>query len=523
MRLGRRAVLWGTGSLTLAACGGDSGDGMVAEPGSSGSSGESGGGTTGDPLASCADQDEPSELGSDVHEHACAPVDGGRIDELVAWLATATRDELFEGAAQRLASGLTIDEFTAAIYVAQITLWHDGDEHRRIVIPSARVLADMPAEHPPMLALMWCLSRNHRTSIGSSICPAPQVEPDPDPTALEQIRAALEAGDKEAADAAVVAALRGRQLAAVRDVMLEYGASNHEWIGHTMIQATQAARVLAGVGGRGAEPILRALVRSIAAGPDLPLTASYYENRERIAAIPEAAGGASFDEGAALELLAHLRDADASSSAEATATMLIEGVDPSTIWEATRLAAAELTLRFSWPAWIKFPIHAVTSNNGMRVAYAMTCDTRLRRLLLLQAASWISIHRDHAQSYNPTEPAAGWAIDTLEPEGDPSASLEEILAHAGVNRREGVRHALAWLREGGDPLELQARALELDVRATFEEHELKHPVAAFEEAAVAQPRFADVMWASGLAFGSEPDGAKWNGHDEAVAALGRLG
>lgn len=509
-------MLWGTGSLTLAGCGAGTGDATGS------SSEDTGDGTSGDPLASCADQEDPAELGSDVYEHACAPVDGGRIDELVAWLATAANDELFDGAAQRLASGLSIDELAAAIYVAQVTLWHDGDEHRRIVIPSARVLADMPAEHPPMLALMWCLSRNHRTSLGSSICPAPQVEPDPDPAALERVRAALEAGDTDAVDAAVVAALRGRQLAAMRDLLLEYGASNHAWIGHTMIQATQAARVLAGVGGRGAEPILRALARSIAASPDHPLTASYYDNRERLAAIPEASDGASFDEGAALELLAHLRDADATSAAELTARMLIEGVAPSTIWEATRLAAAELTLRFAWPAWIKFPIHAVTSNNAMRVAHDMTCDTRLRRLLLLQAASWIPVHRDHAQSHNPTEPATGWAIDTLEPEGDPSATLEEILAHAGVDRREGVQHALAWLREGGDPRELQARALEVDVRNTFEEHELKHPVAAFEEAAAAQPRFAHVMWAAGLAFGSEPDGAKWNGHDEAVAALGRL-
>jgi hypothetical protein len=522
MRLGRRAVLWGTGSLGLAGCraGPDSADGPTAADGTTADSDTA---TTGEPLASCADQEEPAELGGEVYEHACAPVDGGPIDELIAWLATATRDELFSGVGQRLANGLSIDEFATAIYIAQITLWNDGDEHRRLVIPSARALADMPAEHPPMLALMWCLGRNHRTSLGSSICPAPTVEPDPDPAALDRVRAALEVGDIEAADAAVVAALRGRQLAALRDLLLEYGASNHDWIGHTMIQAAQAMRVLAASGGRGAEPILRSLVRSIRAAPDLALTASYYANRERIASIPEATGASTFDEGAALELLAHLRHADAESAADATSTMLMEGVDPSTIWEATRLAAAELTLRFSWPAWIKFPIHAVTSNNAMRVAHDMTCDTRLRRLLLLQATSWVPIHRDHAESYNPSEPASGWAIDVLEPEGDPSASLEEILELAGVNRREGVRHALAWLREGGDPLQLRARALEIDVRNTFEEHELKHPVAAFEEAAAAQPVFASVLWAAGLSFGAEPSGAAWNGHDEAVAALAGLG
>jgi len=472
--------------------------------------------------AACGIVDEPAgAVPAGDWEHSCAPIDGGPIDELVAWIAAAERDELFDGVVDRLQSGLEPTDLVTGMYVSQVTLAYAADEHARLVIPSARLAGGYDTQHHELLALLWCLRRNHPDASAGSICPAPQVDPDASASALERLRDALTAWDGPAADAALASALRGGQLPAVRDVMLEYGARTQAWIGHTMIQATQAVRVLAQGRNRGAEPILRALLETMMRNAT-DSTAPYDANRVRRDGLPVDWADGDADEGATLELLAEIRVANDEDAAATAARMLTDGVGARTIWDATRLAAAELTLRFPWPVWIKFPIHAVTSNNALRLAYDWTCDDRLRRLLLLQAVAWLPIHREQARGYQPAEPAPGWEIDTLEPDGDASTSLAELLETADQNRRNGVAQALGWLQGGGDAGRLRAAALELCVANTFEEHELKFPVAAFEEAEAASAPFRERLTAAALAYGSAPANGVWSGHEEAVAALARL-
>jgi hypothetical protein len=478
-------------------------------------------GETTEAMCGIADEPDGGAVQAGPWEHPCAPIDGGPIDELIAWLAQAERDELFDGVVDRIAGGLDPAALVTGMYVSQVTLAYSHDEHARLVIPSAHLAGGFGTDHHELLALMWCLRRNHPDGTVSSICPTPQVEPDASDAALDRLRDAMNAWDGPAADAALAAALRGGQLPAVRDVMLEYGARTQAWIGHTMIEAAQAVRVLAQGKNRGAEPIFRALVGTMmrnAADSTVP----YDANRVRLEMLQAGWADGDADEGATLELLAELRVANDEDAAATAARMLGEGVGPRAIWDATRLAAAELTLRFPWPVWIKFPIHAVTSNNALRLAYDWTCDDRLRRLLLLQAVAWLPIHREQAREYQPAEPAPGWEIDTLAASGDASASVGELLEAADQNRRTGVALALGWLRGGGDAEELRARTLELCVANTFEEHELKFPIAAFEEAEAASAPFRERLTAAALAYGSAPQNGVWADHADAVAALSRL-
>ncbi len=479
---------------------------------------------SGDAAPMCGNENDPTApaaVADGVYDHPCAPVDGGPIDEFIAWFSTADRDALFDGAVDRLAAGLTSDQLVAGLYIAHVTFSFHRDEHWRLAVPSAQRAGGHGTAHHELLPLLWCLRRTHPDAIGTSVCPAPGAAADPSAAALLRLQDALEAWDQPAADAALVAALRGGQLPTVRDVLLEYGSRTHDWIGHTMIEATQAMRVLVSAGNRGAEPILRGLLRTMMRG-STSSSAPFDANRKRLLLLPDDWESGGADEGATLELLAELRTADDEGAAALAAQMLREGVGPRAIWDATRPATAELTLRFTWPQWIKFPLHAVTSNNALRLAYDSTCDDRLRRLLVLQAVAWVPLHREKAIEYLPSEPPPGWEIDTLEPTGDVSIPIETLLDDADLDRRAGVAQALGWLRDGGDPDVLRARFLELCVGYTFEEHELKFPIAALEEVDAASPVFRERLLAAALAYGASTTNGLWTGHDEALAALARL-
>ena len=211
-----------------------------------------------------------------------------------------------------------------------------------------------------------------------------------------------------------------------------------------------------------------------------------------------------------------------SSGLVAAIEQVQSGVAPASLWEACRLAAAELTLRFPFEDWIKFPMHAVTTNNALRHAFDTTSNERLQRLLLLQAFAFLPQNRDMCLGHNGENPDTSWHLDALTPAADIAPSLDDVFDALNTDRRYAISLALAHLDQGGEPQAFIARFRDSAYPTLLEEHQVKHPVAAFEEASLVAPKWRNRLLAAALHYGVEPAHQPWSNHDAVVAALADL-
>ena len=110
-----------------------------------------------------------------------------------------------------------------------------------------------------------------------------------------------------------------------------------------------------------------------------------------------------------------------------------------------------------------------------------------------------------------------WAIDALVP--TPAESLAAVFGAHLQGRAASVSAALGWLRCGGARAEFAVELRRRILPTVLEEHQIKHPAAALEEADRAGI-WADTLLACALNYGHEPQFAPWDAYDATLAALG---
>jgi hypothetical protein len=220
------------------------------------------------------------------------------------------------------------------------------------------------------------------------------------------LAAALDAAACQAAKTAAAVLCRAGQPSACRDPLFEYGARNHHWIGHTTIDVVQSLRAVEFGGWLRAEQVIATLIDLICA-PTHAATSDFAASRQLALDLTDRTMGSAVDNDVAVQLVTSWRAAAPAQAVSAAAAHLQDCGSPATLWQACRLAAAELTLRFPVEGWIKFAMLAVTTTNALRHVHDSTHDPRLRLVLVLQAVAFLLRERPtyrHPSSPHPTSP-----------------------------------------------------------------------------------------------------------------------
>jgi hypothetical protein len=377
-----------------------------------------------------------------------------------------------------------------------------------LVVNSAHLASIAAEDRDRWLPLFWSLdnfksSQERNAREGNWSMPA-SVEARL-PTATQARRRFIEAmdnWDEEGADRAIVALVRGAGAGEVIELFWRYGARDFRDIGHKAIYAANAWRTLQTIGWRHAEPIMRSLAYALLeheggnpaqrnAEPDRP----WRENLRRAGRIR-----AEWQEGrptpaAASDVLATLRTANFSDAGERVVAVLNSGASPHNVWDGIFLAAGELLMR--QPGIVG--LHCVTSVNALHFAFQASGNDETRRMMLLQAAAFLTLFRARMERGN----MADLRLDTLEPlqpDNSGPGAVEEIFADINRDRVRAARKVLAVLRgeraEGAQALMTAARRL-IFLKGN-DSHDYKFSSAALEDFFHATPAWRDRFLASSV-------------------------
>lgn len=111
-----------------------------------------------------------------------------------------------------------------------------------------------------------------------------------------------------------------------------------------------------------------------------------------------------------------------------------------------------------------------------------------------------------------------WHIDKLAATTPAATSLDEVMAAGGDGKPAQIAAALGWLQSCGSRVALVARFRGEAMPRVLEEHQIKHPAAAFEEAELAG-NWADSLAACAFHYGFERFHPPWSAYAATVDAL----
>lgn len=441
----------------------------------------------------------------------------------------------------QLKNRLPYRQFIAGLYLAAIRAarWHEGMhafDHNAYVVHSAyRLGLDLPAGEQLLPAFYALLSfkgmqkvypdKKGMRELTGKLPPAEK--------AADELRAALEEWDAERAERAVVVLARTRGSAAVLEPLWRYAARTWGFIGHMAILTANSARLLETIGWQHGEPVLRYIVEGFAGwgkehagSADVrPYLANLPRAEKAAARLPGNWAEAVANEGLTKDLLAALRDGKGDEACDLAVKHLAEGkAQAGAIWDAVHLAAGELVLSVK-PKQGNRPdgnaLHANTAANALHYAFRSSTLPDTRLLLTLQALSWMDLYRKSRAKDIPavTDITALTGKELLQ---KPEAAINEVLATRTDSPHEAGRLAFALARNNGvEPLLRAARRL-LPMKASADPHDIKFPVAIFEDLDLISARWRPHLLAAGVFsfWGTDrPDNARMEQLREAVRRI----
>jgi len=194
------------------------------------------------------------------------------------------------------------------------------------------------------------------------------------------------------------------------------------------------------------------------------------------------------DQAATRNLLDALRQASSEDAAGEAADLLNDGIAPGSLWDAITLAASELLMRN--PGIVA--LHSMTSSNALHYIFNAAGDETNRKLALLQAAGWIPLFRERAQTQN------ALSIDALEPikpESEGPEAVAEIFDAVGKDRAIAARKVVGLVERGGELEDIFDGARRMIFLKGRDSHQYKYGGAAWEESLLAD----DPRWRAPLA------------------------
>jgi hypothetical protein len=456
---------------------------------------------------------------------------GPDIEPVVRLIERTPQDQCVAAVVEQLRKGLPYRHFLAALYLAAIRAarWHGdgihGYDHSAYVVHSAYQLSlDLPAGEQ-LLPAFYAL-----TGFKGGQKAYPNKKGTPELTgklpaadkALDELHTALREWDSERAERAIVALARSKGSAEVLEPLWHYAGRDWGFIGHMAILVANSCRLLETIGWQHAEHVLRYVVQGLAGwGPGHahhPDVQPYWANLQRIEkVIRRLPGNWAEDQGNAgltRDLLTLLREGKGGEACDLAVRHLTDGtVRAGAVWDAVHLAAGELVLSSkphnAWRPINSAALHSNTAANALHYAFRASDKEDTRLLLTLQAVAWLNLYRQGIiRGKCLVRPVDITALTGAELPERPEAAIDTILATRTAQPHEAARLAFAFAqRYRPEPLLRAARRL-MPVKSSGDPHDIKFPVAIFEDLDLASPGWRPhlVAAASFSFWGSErPD------------------
>jgi hypothetical protein len=420
------------------------------------------------------------------------------IEPVVRLLEETPRERLLEEVAARIKKGLTYREVLAALLLAGTRNIQPRPSvgfkfHAVLVVNSAHLASVASPDEHRWLPIFWALDHfkgSQAQDVREGNWTMPPVDESAVPRA-SQARAAfikaMDQWDEPAADAAAAALARHFGAGEVFELFYRYGCRDFRSIGHKAIYVANSRRTLSCIGWQHAEPVVRSLAYALLnresnknpAKDDLPADRSGRHNAEIAKKIRADWHDGKLDSAATSDLLAALREVKPTEAGDKVVEMVNRGVSPQSIWDAILVGAGELLAR--QPGIVG--LHAVTSANALHYAYQDAADDNTRRVVMLQASSFLPHFLEAMRGRNRGQ-IADLKLDQLAPaEEKPkeASHVEHIFRQIGSDRQSAARHVLAYLGGGGSAEELITAARVVIFLKGRDSHDYKFSSAALED------------------------------------------
>lgn len=435
------------------------------------------------------------------------------LSELAKQILRTPRDSIFELAATIIAAGASRADILGASFLAGI---HDvrprhvgGKLHCVMVIESMFDLATVTDKEDAWLLALWALddlkrSQERDTRDGDWSLPLrPAVTFASETVARREFHAAMNDWDDERADRAITGLIPFHDHASIFEILWPYGARSFVDIGHKIIYTTQVERALRRIGWQHAEPTLRSLVYGLLhTDRGGRATDAYKVSLANRASLPADWLDDHGDSARSMELLVEFRDLSMRDAQTWVVGAIGEGISSRTILDTFRLRAAELFLQrsSSWPPGrgaALLPVHAVTETEAFGYVFSTTTNDHTRRMVLLQAAGWLSQLREGLVSRNVVD-LGSRGMGDLNPEPT-SGGIEELLSDPSPES------SLAYLQQAGADADHYLRRLVRHLAMTGEEHhQHKYAAALAIESRRIHPRWRTRLLASAVPYMHHP-------------------
>jgi hypothetical protein len=436
------------------------------------------------------------------------------IEPLVRLIEDTQRERLLDVVAERVRGGTNYQQLLSAVMLAGVRGIRPRPVgfkfHAVLVVNSAHLAAQAARDQDRWLPLFWAID-NYKVSQAANRRDGDWVMPPVEEghlpgaaQAAQRFREAMDNWDETGADRAVAALTRTAGANEIYEMFWRYGARDFRDIGHKAIFAANSYRTLQTIGWRHAEPILRSLAFAILehdgtnpAQRDAEADRPFRDNLGRAARIRADWQRGRMEREATSDFLGTLRTANWAGAGDRVVAMLNDQIDPACLWDALFLCAGELLMR--QPGIVG--IHTVTSTNALHFAYQHSANDETRRLMLLQAAAFLTLFRANMAG-RPGGLRDDIRIDTLEPlpvEAQASGAVEEIFTAVGQDRPTAARKTLGFL-QGNRPnsQELWTTARRLIFAKGNDSHDYKFSSAVLEDYYHVTPAWRDRFLASSM-------------------------
>lgn len=434
---------------------------------------------------------------------ALVPLDSG-IQPLVELIEQTPRQGLLAQIVQRIHSGLSYQELLAGLMLAGVRNIQPRPAvgfkfHSVLVVNSAHLASLASPDSDRWLPILWAVDyfkqtqREERQQSGWTMQPVDESAI-PSPTlARPAFITAMDAWDVEAADVAVAGLVRSAGRNELFELFCRYGARDYRSIGHKAIYVANSFRTLDCIGWHHAEPIMRSLAYALLnhsgepnpAQSDLPPDRAGRINVERLQLVPATwlSGSAEptpeLSTGRAISLTDALHHASAEDASREAIDLLRRGGSAQDVWDAVFYAAGELLMQ--QPGIIG--LHSLTTANALRYAFNTSGVEETRRLLMLQACSFIPLFRASAAGRGNL---ASTRLDELLSSGDdeqPTADITpaEILKQVSHDRQQAAKSVSRYLRHGGSAEALMNEARRTVFAKGNDAHDYKFSSAVLED------------------------------------------
>jgi hypothetical protein len=441
------------------------------------------------------------------------------IEPLVGLLEETPREKLLEEVAARIQKGTAYRDVLTALLLAGVRNVQPRPRvgfkfHAVLVVNSAHLASQSSPDTDRWLPIFWALDYFKSSQAatqregGWRMQAVDERRVPAKGDARDALAKAMDDWDEDAADAAAAGVARACTMEEAFELFARYGPRDFRDIGHKAIFVANSFRTLKVIGWQHAEPVLRSLAYALLKYEDTnPAKANldpdrpWKHNAELAAKVRPAWGEGKADDAAVRTLLATLRTGSANDASGQVVELLNAGVAPQSVWDGVLCGAAEMMMRT--PNIVT--LHAVTTSNALRHAYATSTDARTRLLLMLQGASFLPLFR------NATSKGRDVAIDAFEPvAAKGSDALPEFFNDAGSDRMTAASKALSYLSTGGEAKTMIDHARRLVFLKGNDSHDYKFSSAVLEDHAHLSPAWRDRYLAASLFLlptTAEPDNA----------------